>query len=71
MNNTKMPPILVYGTYLFSIFVFYMFYTLVYINHINLNHYWNGFFITFIIQGIICIGLVYLDNKIKRGQETK
>ena len=71
MNNTKMPPILVYGTYLFSIFVCYMFYTLVYINHINLNHYWTGFFITFIIQGIICIGLVYLDNKIKRGQETK
>ncbi len=70
MNNTKMPPILVYANYLFSIMVFYIFYTLVYITHINLNHYWLGFLITIIIQGIICIGLVYIDTKIRRGQET-
>ena len=70
LNNTKQPPILVYVDYLFSLFVFYIFYTLVYINHINLDHYWTGFFITMLIQGIICIGLVYVDRKIKRGRET-
>ena len=69
LNNTKFPPIIVYLDYMFSIFTFYIFYTLVYINHINLNHYWTGFFLTMLIQGIICIGLVYLDCKIKRGQE--
>lgn len=69
LNNTKFPPIIVYLDYMFSIFTFYIFYTLVYINHINLNRYWTGFFITLLIQGIICIGLVYLDCKIKRGQE--
>ena len=69
LNNTKFPPLIVYLDYLFSIFVFYIVYTLVYIYHINLNHYWTGFFITMLIQGIICIALVYVDCKIKRGQE--
>ncbi len=71
LNNTKFPPVIVYLNYMFSIITFYVFYTLVYINHMNLNHYWDGFIATIGIQAIICIILVYFDCKIKRGQEKE
>ena len=44
-----------------------MFYTLIHLNMIILDGFWKGYFITIFIQAIICIGLTYIDNKIKRG----
>lgn len=69
LNNTKSPYALIFLNYLFSLIVYYMFYTLIYLNMIILDTYWKGYFITLGIQTIICLILAYLDKKIFRGQE--
>ena len=70
IQNTKAPLFLVFLTYLFSIIVFYMFYTLIYLNIIVTNGYWKGYFITLAIQAIVSIVLAVIDNKIiKRGRD--
>ena len=68
LNNTESPKILVLFNYIFSLVVYYMFYTLIYLNMIMFDTYWMGYFITLSIQLFICIGLTILDKKIKRGQ---
>lgn len=69
LNNTKSPYILILLNYLFSLIVYYMFYTLIYLNMIILDTYWKGYFITLGIQIIICLVIAYLDKKIIRGKE--
>ena len=69
MNNTKKPTILVFLTYMFSLIVYYMFYTLIYLNMIILDTYWKGYFTTLFIQVFICLFLTFIDSKIKRGRE--
>lgn len=66
LNNTKMPILLLYLNYLFSLIIYYMFYTLIYLNIITLNSYWPGYFITLGIQMIICLPLAILGKKTKR-----
>lgn len=68
LNNTKSPFILILLTYLFSLIVYYMFYTLIYLNMITLDTYWKGYFITLGIQTILCIPISYIDKKIARGK---
>ena len=68
LNNTETPQILVIFNYIFSLVVYYMFYTLIYLNMIIFDTYWMGYFITLSIQVFICIGLSIVDRKIKRGQ---
>lgn len=68
LNNTESPQILVLFNYIFSLVVYYLFYTLIYLNMIIFDTYWIGYFITLCIQLFICIGLTILDKKIKRGQ---
>ncbi len=69
LNNTKSPYLLVFFNYLFSLIVYYMFYTLIYLNMIILDNFWLGYFITLGIQFIICIPLAFIDKKIKRGKD--
>ena len=71
LNNTKSPYILVLLNYVFSLIVYYMFYTLIYLNMIVLDEFWKGYFITLIIQFIICIPMTIVDKKIKRGREKE
>lgn len=68
LNNTETPQVLVLFNYIFSLVVYYMFYTLIYLNMIIFDTYWMGYFITLSIQVFICIGLSIVDRKIKRGQ---
>ena len=68
LNNTKLPQVLVLFTYVFSLVVYYMFYTLMYLNMIIFDTYWLGYFITLSIQIFICIALSIIDAKTKRGQ---
>ena len=68
LNNTKTPQILVLFNYIFSLVVYYMFYTLIYLNMIMFDLYWTGYFITLSIQIFICIGLSIIDMNTKRGQ---
>lgn len=71
LNNTKSPIILVYLNYIFALIVYYMFYTLIYINTLNLDNYWTGYFITLAFQELICVPITMLDKKIKRGREKE
>lgn len=68
LNNTETPQVLVLFNYIFSLVVYYMFYTLIYLNMIMFDTYWMGYFITLSIQVFICLGLSIVDRRIKRGQ---
>lgn len=68
LNNTDSPRLVVVINYLFSLIVYYMIYTLMYLNMLMLDSYWIGYFITLSIQLFICLGLSIIDGKIKRGQ---
>ena len=68
LDNTECPQVLVLFNYIFSLVIYYMFYTLLYLNMIIFDTYWLGYFITLSIQIFICIGLSIVDKKTKRGQ---
>ena len=65
--NTNSPCLLILLNYIFAYIVFYMLYTIVYINIIITDTFWTSYFITLGIQTIISIGLAFLDKKIKLG----
>ena len=69
LNNTKAPVVLVYLNYIFSLIIFYMFYTIMYLNMVMLDGFWSGYFITLVIQIILCIPITIIDKKIKKGRE--
>lgn len=69
LNNTNSPGILVFLTYLFSLIIYYMFYTLIYLNMIILDNFWAGYLLTLAIQFVICIPITIIDKKVKRGRE--
>jgi len=69
LNNTKSPVILVWLNYLFSLVIFYMFYTLINLSVLVTSSYWSGYFLTLGIQGVESIILTAIDHKIKRGLE--
>lgn len=69
LNNTKSPVILVWLNYLFSLVIFYMFYTLINLSVLVTSSYWSGYFLTLGIQGVESIILTVIDHKIKRGLE--
>lgn len=71
LNNTKSPYILVLLNYIFALIVYYMFYTLIYLNVIILDDFWKGYFITLFIQIILCVPITIVDKKIKRGREKE
>ena len=67
-NNTSSPGILIFINYMFSLIIYYMFYTFIYLNMVTLDSYWKGYFITLGIQIIICIPITIIDKSIKKGQ---
>jgi len=69
LNNTKSPIILIYLNYIFSLIIFYMFYTIIYLDMVIVDGFWSGYFITLIIQLIICIPITIFDKQIKKGRE--
>ncbi len=69
LNNTRCPGIHIFLTYLFSLIIYYMFYTLIYLNMIILDNFWEGYMLTLAIQVVVCIPLAILDKNIKRGRE--
>lgn len=69
ITSTKQQFILIILNYVFALVTFYMFYTLIHLNMIIFDNYWKGYFITLAIQTLLCIGLTYIDKKIKIGRE--
>lgn len=68
LNNTRSPYYLILLTYLFSIIVYYMVYTLIHLNLVILDGYWIRYFATILIELIICIPVSFIDKQIKRGR---
>lgn len=70
LQNTTSKLPLVFLSYVFSLIVFYMFYTLIYLDMMTGESYWKGYFISLGIQSIICLVLTIIDNKcITRGRD--
>ena len=65
INNTKSRFWLIFCNYIFSLIIFYMIYTLIYLDMVTVDTYWLGYLITMIFQLIMCIILTLLDKKIK------
>ena len=51
--------------------MYYMFYTLIYLNMITIDTYWIGYFTTLAIQIVICIPIAILDKRILKGKDHK
>lgn len=68
MYNTKPNIVLIFSTYLLSIIIFYMSYTLIYLNVISLDDYWKIYLIAMTINGITSIPLAIIDKNIKFGR---
>ena len=69
LNNTSLSFVLVFVNNIFSLVIFYLNYTLLNLNTINIDNYWKGYFLTLLLQIPICLLLAYFDKKIKRGIE--
>lgn len=67
--NTTGSFILTFLTYMFAFVVYYLFYTLLYMNLLVFDNYWVSYFSTLILQGILCLLLTFFDVHIKKGLE--
>ena len=67
--NTAGSFILTFLTYMFAFVVYYLFYTLLYMNLLVFDNYWVSYFSTLILQGILCLLLTFFDVHIKKGLE--
>ena len=63
----KREGILIYFSYIFSMFINHIIYMLFTYNMIVTDSFWGVYFISVIIESVISIGLVWYDTKIKRG----
>ncbi len=64
-SNKKDTYIIVFLSYIFSIILFHMIYTLSYLNTTILDGFWNRYIINISIETIICIPLSIIYKKIK------
>lgn len=64
-NNTKKSYPIIFLSYLFSLLIFHMVYTLSYLDTTILDGYWNRYFINIIIEIIVCIPITIAHKKMK------
>lgn len=69
INNTRAPYTLIFLNYIFSLIVYYFFYTIIYLDMVLYSEYWLEYFATLGIQIIICLPLTAIDCTLKRGHE--
>lgn len=70
LQNTTPKLPLVFLSYVFAAIVFYMFYTLIYLDMMVVDSYWKGYFISLAIQSVVSLCLAIIDTKfIKRGRD--
>lgn len=66
LSNKSKSYILVFLTYMFSVIIYIMIYTLVYLDSLIIDGYWVTYCITLILELVICLPIAYLDIKIKK-----
>jgi len=71
LNNTKSHVFIIYVNYIFSIIMFMMFYTLLNLDNMLMNNFWQEYFIIIGIGCIISFPLAIVDKKIYRGRDIK
>ena len=71
LNNTSSPYILVLINYLFALISFYLAYTVMQADLVIGNKFWNGYFITLVIQLAELTIITLFDKSIKRGLYSK
>ena len=71
LNNTSSPYILVLINYLFALIAFYLAYTVMQADLVIGNKFWNGYFITLVIQLAELTIITLFDKSIKRGLYSK
>ena len=69
INNTRSPYVLVLLNYMFSLIVYYLFYTIIYLDLVIYEDYWTIYFLTLSLQFVVCAVVAVIDCKIKRGHE--
>lgn len=67
IHNTKIDLFVIYLNYLFSFVIYYLFYTLIFLDFVLFEDFWITYFFTIIIQAILCIPITIFDSSIKRG----
>ena len=55
--------------YMFSLIVYYLFYTIIYLDLVIYEDYWTIYFLTLSLQFVVCAVVAFIDCKIKRGHE--
>lgn len=71
LNNTSSPYILVLINYLFALIAFYLAYTIMQADLVIGKNFWNGYFITLVIQLAELTIITLFDKNIKRGLYSK
>lgn len=66
LSNKSNSYILVFLTYMFSVIIYIMVYTLVYLDSLIIDGYWVTYGITLAIEFVICLPLAYFDIEIKK-----
>lgn len=69
INNTRAPYVLVLLNYMFALIVYYLFYTIIYLDLVIYEDYWTTYFITLTLQFVVCAIVAFIDCKIRRGHE--
>ena len=71
LNNTSSPYILVLINYIFALIAFYLAYTVMQADLVIGKNFWNGYFISLVIQLAEIIVITLFDKSIKRGLYSK
>lgn len=62
---------LVYFNYIFSFIIYHMIYLLFLYRMIVTDHFWNQYFMSVVLQGVLSIFFVVLDSKVRRGMKKE
>ena len=65
-SNSSAPYYLTFLIYIFSILIYLMVYTLVYLNSVIIGSYWVSYIIILVIEIVLCLIVSYYDKKIKK-----
>ena len=71
LTNFKENAFLIYFNYIFSMIMHHSIYLLFLYQLVATEVFWDNYFISIIIQGILAIGLVMIDKKIEGNIESK
>lgn len=72
-NRDNRKPLLVYLTYIGSVIIYLLFFSLIYLYLVLNDGFWFNFFLLVLVEAIICIPVTYMDLllKIEKNKKNK